>query len=75
MWLADFVAQVAARHCVARACGFVTDLGRLLEDEHSNSPLALLERSRRPGRSMGSFARALEDFFTLRSLALPTDQD
>ncbi|MDT0541565.1 MULTISPECIES: tyrosine-type recombinase/integrase [Streptomyces] len=75
MWFADFVAQVAARHCVARACGFVTDLGRLLEDEHSNSPQALLERSRRPGRSMGSFARALEDFFTLRGLALPTDQD
>ena len=73
-WLADFVAQVAAGHCVARACGFVTDLGRLLEDEHSNSPQALLERSRRPGRSMGSFARALEDFFTLRGLALPTDQ-
>lgn len=23
---------------------------------------------------MGSFARALEDFFTLRGLALPTDQ-
>ncbi|MFF4354929.1 tyrosine-type recombinase/integrase [Streptomyces sp. NPDC001530] len=75
MWLADFVAQIAARHCVARACGFITDLGRLLEDEHSNSPQALLERSRRPGRSMGSFARALEDFFTLRGLALPTDQD
>lgn len=73
-WLTDFVAQVAARHCVARACGFITDLGRLLEDEHSNSPQALLERSRRPGRSMGSFARALEDFFTLRGLALPTDQ-
>lgn len=75
VWLADFVAQVAARHCVARACGFISDLGRLLEDEHSNSPQALLERSRGPGRSMGSFARALEDFFTLRSLALPTDQD
>ncbi|MEF9886757.1 tyrosine-type recombinase/integrase [Streptomyces sp. P9-A4] len=73
-WLTDFVAQVAARHCVARACGFISDLGRLLEDEHSNSPQALLERSRRPGRSMGSFARALEDFFTLRGLALPTDQ-
>ncbi|MGW2304454.1 tyrosine-type recombinase/integrase [Streptomyces sp. NPDC001809] len=73
-WLEDFVVQVAARHCVARACGFITDLGRLLEDEHSNSPQALLERSRRPGRSMGSFARALEDFFTLRGLALPTDQ-
>ncbi|MEU5548127.1 integrase, partial [Streptomyces sioyaensis] len=73
-WLTDFVAHVAARHCVSRACGFITDLGRLLEDDHSNSPQALLERSRRPGRSMGSFARALEDFFTLRGLALPTDQ-
>ncbi|MET9077035.1 site-specific integrase [Streptomyces sp. NPDC004232] len=73
-WLGDFVAHVPARHCVARACGFVTDLGRLLEDEHSNSPQALLERSRRPGRSMGSFARSLEDFFTLRGLALPTNQ-
>ncbi|MEV0982688.1 site-specific integrase [Streptomyces sp. NPDC049915] len=74
MWLDDFVAHVAARHCVGRACGFVMDLGRLLQDEHSNSPQALIERSRRPGRSMGSFARALEDFFTLRGLALPTDQ-
>jgi hypothetical protein len=72
-WLADFVAHVAARHCIARACGFVTDLGRLLEDRHPTSPRALLERSRRPGRSMGSFARALEDFFTLHHLALPTD--
>ncbi|WP_346767357.1 integrase [Streptomyces sp. C1-2] len=68
-WLADFVAHVAARHC-----GFVTGLGRLLEDEHSTSPQALLERSRRPGRSMGSFARTLEDFFTLNGRALPTDQ-
>ncbi|MER6062327.1 hypothetical protein ABT167_14225 [Streptomyces sp. NPDC001792] len=74
LWLGDFVTYVAARHCVARTCGFVTDLGRLLEDEHSNSPQALLERSHRPGYSMGSFARALEDFFTLHGLALPTDQ-
>jgi integrase len=73
-WLDDFVAHVAARHCVARACSFITDLGRLLQDEHSNSPQALLDRSRRPGRSMGTFARTLEDFFTLRGLALPTDQ-
>ncbi|WP_338894450.1 hypothetical protein WBG99_00970 [Streptomyces sp. TG1A-60] len=72
-WLGDFVAHVAARHCTARACGFVTDLGRLLEDGHCTSPQALLEGSRRPGRSMGSFARALEDFFS-HHLALPTDQ-
>ncbi|MGC0406729.1 hypothetical protein RKD27_009373 [Streptomyces sp. SAI-126] len=68
------MAHVAARHCVGRACGFVVDLGRLLQDEHFNSPQALIERSRRTGRSMGSFAGALEDFFTLRGLALPTDQ-
>ncbi|WP_208615526.1 site-specific integrase [Streptomyces rubellomurinus] len=73
-WLEDFVAHVAARFCVSRACGLVADLGRLLQDEHSNSPQALLERSRRPGRSMGPFARTLEDFFTQRGLALPTDQ-
>jgi hypothetical protein len=73
-WLDGFVAYVAARHCVSRACGFVTELGRLLQDEHPNSPQSLLERSRRPGRSMGSFARALEDFFTRHGLALPTDQ-
>ncbi|WP_380232843.1 tyrosine-type recombinase/integrase [Kitasatospora cinereorecta] len=73
-WLDDFVAHVAARHCVARACSFITEVGRLLQDELSNSPQALLERSRRPGRSMGTFARTLEDFFTLQGLALPTDQ-
>ncbi len=73
-WLDDFVAHVASRFCVSRACGLVTDLGRLLQDEHSNSPQALLERSRRPGRSMGPFARALENFFTHRGLALPTNQ-
>ena len=51
-----------------------TPLGRLLRDEHSNHPQAVLERSRRPGRSMGTLARALEDFFVQRGLALPTDQ-
>ncbi|MEV7026588.1 hypothetical protein AB0O00_31205, partial [Kitasatospora sp. NPDC093558] len=74
IWLEAFVAHVAARFCVSRACGLITDLGRLLQDEHSNSPQALLERSRLPGRSMGPFARALEDFFTQHGLALPTDQ-
>jgi site-specific recombinase XerD len=52
----------------------ISALGRLLEDEHSNLPAALLDRARMPGRSMGSLARALEDFFTVRRLALPTDQ-
>jgi site-specific recombinase XerC len=52
----------------------VTGLGRLLQDGQPNHPQALLERSRRPGRSMGTLARVLEDFFTTARLALPTDQ-
>lgn len=73
-WLDDFVAYLAAHHCPARACVFITRLARLLEDEHSNHPQSVLERARRPGRSMGSLARALETFFTERGLAMATDQ-
>ncbi|MFE3202354.1 tyrosine-type recombinase/integrase [Embleya sp. NPDC059237] len=53
----------------------LTDLGRLLADDHPNHPHAVLDRARRTGRSMGSLARALETFFTTRRLALPTDQE
>jgi hypothetical protein len=74
-WLGEFVAYLAARHCVGRACTMLTTLGRLLDDEDPDHPQAVLDRARRPGRSMGSLARALEDFFTDRRLALPTDQD
>lgn len=73
-WLREFVGFLAARHCVARACTMITTLGRLLQDEHPNHPQAVLERARRPGRSMGSLARALEGFFVERGLALATDQ-
>ncbi len=72
-WLGDFAGHLAARHCASRACTMISALGRLLEDEHPNHPQALLERARRPGRSMGSLARALEDFFAQRALALPTN--
>ncbi|MEV0095081.1 integrase [Streptomyces sp. NPDC050738] len=73
LWLGDFAGHLAARHCASRACTMISTLGRLLEDEHPNHPQALLERARRPGRSMGSLARALEDFLTQRALALPTN--
>jgi hypothetical protein len=73
-WLLDFAAHVAARFNPSRACELVTGLSRLLQDGHSRHPQALLERSRRPGRSMGTLARVLEDFFTTARLALPTDQ-
>nr|WTB29703.1 integrase [Streptomyces sp. NBC_00830] len=72
-WLGDFAGHLGARHCPSRACTMISTLGRLLQDEHRNHPQALLDRARRPGRSMGSLARALEDFFTHRGLALPTD--
>jgi site-specific recombinase XerD len=73
-WLDGFVAHLAAGNGPARACTMITELGRLLEDEHPDHPQTLLERARRPGRSMGSLARALQDYFTEQGLALPTDQ-
>jgi len=73
-WLDGFVAHLAAGNGPAGACAMITELGRLLEDEQPNLPQNLLERARRPGRSMGSLARALQDYFTAEGLALPTDQ-
>ena len=73
-WLEGFTAHLAARNSPACACGMITALGSLLADEHPNHPQPLLERARRPGRSMGSLARALEDYFTAQRLALPTGQ-
>lgn len=74
-WLIDFAAFAGERHCVARACVMVTSLGRLLSDGHAQNPQALLERSRRPGRSPGVLARTLEEFFIERRLAFGLDQD
>lgn len=74
-WFDGFVAHVASVHCPARAAGLIGQLGLLLADGASTHPQALLERSRRPGRSMGSLGRTLETFFTSHQLALPTDQD
>lgn len=73
-WLPEFIAFLAARHCVGRCCTMITSLGRLLTDQEPNHPPAVLERARQPGRSMGSLARGMEEFFTDRRLALPTDQ-
>ncbi|MGW0538181.1 integrase, partial [Streptomyces sp. NPDC003032] len=73
-WLRDFAAGLAAKYCVSRACMMITSLGRLLRDDHPNHPQALLERSRRSGRSMGSLARALETFLTSQGMAMATDQ-
>lgn len=72
-WLDDFIAHVAEVFSPARACNVITALGRLLIDEHSNHPQALLDRAPRAGRCLGPLARSLEDFFTERGLAMPTD--
>lgn len=72
-WLAEFVVFLAARYAPAVALTLISNLGRFLKDEHPNHPQALLGRAVRPGRSIGSLARALEQFFTVRGLALPTD--
>ena len=74
-WLPDFVAYLAARHGASRCCTMISSLGRLLADEASQSSAGPCSNAPAdPGRSMGSLARGLEDFFTERRLALPTDQ-
>lgn len=72
-WLPGFVVHVAGAYSPSRATTLLTELGRLLADEHSNHPQSVLERARRSGRSMGALARTLQDFFTEHGLALPTD--
>jgi site-specific recombinase XerC len=73
-WLGAFAVFVADRHCVARACAIISGLGRLLRADIAAHPQTLLERARRPGRSMGTLAMTLEEFFVDHQLALPTDQ-
>ena len=73
-WLGDFAEFAADRHCMGRACVMITGLGHLLRDSQPANPQALLERSRRPGRSAGALARTLEDFFIHHELAFGLDQ-
>ena len=74
-WLDGFVAHVAAVFSPSHAAGLVGQLGRLLADGSSTHPQALLDRSRRSGRSIGTLARCLQDYFTTHALALPGDHD
>ncbi len=70
-WLGDFAAHAAARHCTGRTSLMISRPGRLLAETGKATPQALLEKASRPGRSAGTLARALEDFFTDAGLAFP----
>lgn len=74
-WLDAFVAHAAARNCVGRTSLMVSHLGRLIAEAGPTTPQALLERARRPGRSVGALARTLEDFFIDAHLAFPLDHE
>lgn len=74
-WLVRFAEFATERHCVARACLMVSAVGRLAVDGESNHPQAMLERSRRPGRSAGALARTLEEFLVGEHLAFGLDQE
>jgi integrase len=74
-WLIAFAAFATERHCVARACLMVSDVGRLIVDGEPGHPQALLERARQPGRSAGALARTLEEFFVDQGLAFGLDQE
>jgi hypothetical protein len=70
-WLGDFVAYLVRRHHPSRACKMLTRLGNQLADNHLVHPQTLLESV----DADGPLARALEDFFTARQLALPPDRE
>jgi site-specific recombinase XerD len=72
-WLDDFVTYAAARFCPQTAMKLLHELGRLLSTG-PGTPGHLLERARKPGRSVGALALTLEGFFVQRRLALPLDQ-
>ena len=74
-WLARFAEFATERHCVARASLMVSAVGRLVRGAGPSHPQALLERSRRPGRSAGALARTLEEFFISEHLAFGLDQE
>jgi site-specific recombinase XerD len=74
-WLVRFAEFATDRHCVARACLMVSAVGRLAVDGQSTHPQAMLERSRRPGRSAGALARTLEEFLVGERLAFGLDQE
>ncbi len=74
-WLVRFAEFATERHCVARACLMVSAIGRLATDGQSAHPQAMLERSRRPGRSAGALARTLEEFLVGERLAFGLDQE
>lgn len=73
-WLRRFAEAVAERLCPGRACLLITGVGRLLGDGESQHPQQILERARRPGRSAGTLARILEEFFLEEGLAWGLDQ-
>jgi site-specific recombinase XerD len=74
-WLDDFVAHAATRNCTGRTSRMISHLGQLLSEPGLASPPTLLERARRPGRSVGALARTLEDFFVDMHLAFPIDHE
>ncbi|MDQ2728744.1 MAG: integrase [Actinomycetota bacterium] len=74
-WLVRFAEFATERHCVARACLMVSAVGRLAADGEPAHPQAILERSRRPGRSAGTLARTLEEFLVSEHLAFGLDQE
>ena len=72
-WLWDFTLYLADRHCPARAASMIGRLGIMLTEDPAVTPRQLIERTRRPGRSIGTLAAAFEEFFTSRGMVLPTD--
>ncbi len=72
-WLGAFAEALSTTRNPGRATVLLTQLGRLLTAHPHATPAALLELSRTPGRSVGSLARSLEDFFVDQQLTFRPD--
>lgn len=72
-WLPGFAAHLATTVSPSHAVLVLRRLGSLLTEGGPATPTALLGRASRPGRGVGSLARALEAFLVDHGLALPLD--
>lgn len=70
-WFGDFAGYLVGRHHPSRACAMLTRLGKHLADDSTLHPQTLLATV----AADKPLARALEDFFTVHKLTLPSDHD
>lgn len=68
-WLEGFLDEATTAYSPARATMLIAALSKVLQDGGTTHPHAVLQRARRPGRSVGPLALVLEAYFVRHHLA------